>query len=56
MRLAAGLSAVPLSTLVGIGALNFANDEKDVETTVADEEDPEVVKVLQTVAMYFLSQ
>ena len=56
MRLVAGLSAVPLSTFVGIGALNFSDDEKDVETTIVDEEDPEVVKVLQTVAMYFLSQ
>ena len=56
MRLVAGLSAVPLPTLVGIGALNFSDNEKDVETTVADEEDPKVVKALQTVATYFLSQ
>ena len=54
--LVAGLPAVPLLTLVGIGALNFSDNEKDVETTVADEEDPEVVKALQTVATYFLSQ
>ena len=54
--LVAGLSAVPLPTLVGIGALNFSDNEKDVDTTVADKKDPEMVKALQTVATYFLSQ